>query len=61
MGILHMGVFVIFSSFGRIFRMAYFVFDFDEFHFLAYGKMGDAFPRAFSGVLETYAKNWPAT
>ena len=41
--------------------MAYFVFDFDEFHFLAYGKMGDAFPRAFSGVLETYAKNWPAT
>ena len=46
-----MGVIMFFSSFDRIFCLTGFVFDIDDFHFSANGKIGDAFPQA---VLELW-------
>ena len=56
MKLFDMGVFVCFLSFDKIFRLTSFVFDFDDFHFWAYGKMGDAFPVAFLGFRQQIQK-----
>ena len=45
--------------FDRMFRLTGFIFDIDDFHFRAYRKMGDAFPRAFLGFQSQIQKVSP--
>ena len=46
--VFYMGVLMLFFlTFDGIFRLIGFIFDIDDFHFKAYGKMGGTIPRAF--------------
>ena len=56
MKIFHLDLSVFFSSFDKIFHLACFVFDFDDFYFWAYGEMGDAFHWAFLGFQQQIQK-----